>query len=339
MRHPTQTATSAPAPAPPAPPARLRVGILLARRFTLAAMANFVDVLRLAADEGDRSRPILCAWRVVAPRPGPVEASCGLFVDAEEALGDPERFDYIAVVGGLIGERQWLAPEAEDWLRRAAAAGVPLIGLCTGPFILARAGLMQGYRCCVSWFHRNDFLEEFEAMQPVSDQIFVVDRDRLTCSGGASTAHLAAFLVDRHVGRAAARKSLSIMIVDEAMAAERPQPGLPSDLGASDPLVKRALLWMQQFPETPLTVGQLAGQLGVSRRKLERHFADDLGLTPAKAGQRMRLAQVRALLTRGERSVTEIAAETGFSDASHLIRVFRAAEGVTPEAWRRALPG
>ena len=129
------------------------------------------------------------------------------------------------------------------------------------------------------------------------------------------------------------------MIVDEAMAAERPQPGLPSDLGASDPLVKRALLWMQQFPETPLTVGQLAGQLGVSRRKLERHFADDLGLTPAKAGQRMRLAQVRALLTRGERSVTEIAAETGFSDASHLIRVFRAAEGVTPEAWRRALPG
>ncbi|WP_318527553.1 GlxA family transcriptional regulator [Defluviimonas sp. WL0002] len=315
------------------------MGILLARRFTLAAMANFIDVLRLAADEGDRSRPILCSWRVVAPRPGPIESSCGLVVEAAETLGDPTRFDYIAVVGGLIGDNQWLSSEAEDWLRRAAAAGVPLIGLCTGAFILARAGLMQGYRCCVSWFHREDFLELFDEMHPVSDQIFVVDRDRLTCSGGASTAHLAAFLVDRHIGRAAARKSLSIMIVDEAMAAERPQPGLPSDLSANDPLVKRALLWMQQFPETPLTAERLARQLGVSRRTLERRFAEDLAVSPAEAGRRMRLAQVRALLARGEKSVTQIAAETGFSDVSHLIRVFRAAEGVTPEAWRRGRAG
>ena len=332
MRH-------APLPTPSAATPRLRVGILLARRFTLAAMANFVDVLRLAADEGDRSRPIHCSWRVVAPRPGLVEASCGLFVEAEEALGDPARFDYIAVVGGRLGESQWISAEAEDWLRRAAEARVPLIGLCTGAFILARAGLMEGRRCCVSWFHRGDFLEAFEGMEPVSDQIFVVDGDRLTCSGGASTAHLAAWLVDRHIGSAAARKSLSIMIVDEVLKAERPQPGLPSDLAPADALVKRALLWMQQRPEHPLPVGDLARQLGVSRRKLERRFAAELAMTPAEAGRRMRLAQVRALLGRGGKSVTDIAAETGFADVSHLIRVFRAAEGVTPEAWRRARAG
>lgn len=332
MRH-------APLPTHPATAPRLRVGILLARRFTLAAMANFVDVLRLAADEGDRSRPIHCSWRVVAPRPGLVEASCGLSVEAEEALGDPARFDYVAVVGGRLGESQWISDEAEDWLRRAAEARVPLIGLCTGAFILARAGLMEGRRCCVSWFHRGDFLEAFEGMEPVSDQIFVVDGDRLTCSGGASTAHLAAWLVDRHIGSAAARKSLSIMIVDEALKAERPQPGLPSDLAPADALVKRALLWMQQRPEHPLPVGDLARQLGVSRRTLERRFAADLGMTPAEAGRRMRLSQARALLERGQRSVTDIAAETGFADVSHLIRVFREAEGITPEAWRRAREG
>lgn len=328
-----------PAASVPLPPPRLRAGILLARRFTLAAMANFVDVLRLAADEGDRSRPIRCSWRVVAPRPGPVEASCGLLVDAEEALGDPARFDYIVVVGGMLGESQWISDEAEDWLRRAAEARVPLVGLCTGAFILARAGLMEGRRCCVSWFHRGDFLDAFGGLEPVSDQIFVVDGDRLTCSGGASTAHLAAYLVDRHIGSAAARKSLSIMIVDEALKAERPQPGLPSSLAPSDALVKRALLWMQQRPEHPLPVGGLARQLGVSRRKLERHFAADLGMTPAEAGRRMRLAQARALLERGGKSVTDIAAETGFADVSHLIRVFRAAEGTTPGAWRRAREG
>ena len=314
---------------------RLRVGILPMRRFTLAAMANFIDVLRLAADEGDRSRPILCSWQVIAPTLDPVESSCGLSVRPDDRLGDPRRFDYVAVAGGLMGQGQRPKPEIVDFLHRAVAAKVPLIGLCTGAFVLHRAGLMQGYRCCVSWFHREDFLQEFDGLIPVSDQIFVVDRDRLTCSGGASTAHLAAFLVDRHIGRAAARKSLSIMIMDEAAAAERPQPGLPLELDARDPLVRRALLRMQESPETPLPVATLSGQLGVSRRKLERHFAADLGLTPAEASRRVRLARARALLDRGSQSVTEIAAETGFCDASHLIRVFREVEGVTPDVWRR----
>ncbi|MGB7319784.1 MAG: helix-turn-helix domain-containing protein, partial [Albidovulum sp.] len=74
---------------------------------------------------------------------------------------------------------------------------------------------------------------------------------------------------------------------------------------------------------------------GVSRRKLERHFTADLKLTPAEANRKIRLAQARTLLSHPDRSVTDIAAETGFCDASHLIRVFREAEGVTPDVWRR----
>ena len=317
---------------------RLRVGIIPARRFTLAALANFIDVLRLAADEGDRSRPILCSWRLIAPTLEPVESSCGLSVTPEERLGDPRRFDYVVVAGGLIGGAQQVGADVTTFLRAAAAAKIPLIGLCTGAFILHRAGLMQGYRCCVSWFHRQDFLEEFEGLIPISDQVFVVDRDRLTCSGGASTAHLAAFLVDRHIGRNAARKSLSILIMDEAIAAERPQPGLPLELNATDPLVKRALLWMQEAVEAPLSVTRLAERLGVSRRKLERRFAEALSMTPGEATRRIRLALVRTLLERGSASITDIAAATGFCDSSHLIRVFRAEHGMTPEVWRHARP-
>lgn len=315
---------------------RLRIGFILARRFTLCAFANFVDVLRLAADEGDRSRPILCRWRVLSPTPDPVESSCGVRIQPEDRLGDPSRFDYIVVVGGLIDEIERLHPDHVAFLRRAAGAGVPLVGVCTGTFILHRAGLMNGYRACVSWFHHEDFLTEFEGLTPVSDQIFVVDRDRLSCSGGASSAHLAAFLVDRHIGAAAARKSLAIMIIDEAMGAERPQPGLPLELTTRDPLVKRALLTMQQTMEAPLTVARLAERLGVSRRRLERHFLEALGLPPQEAGRKVRTAQARHLLQRTERSVSQIAAETGFCDASHLIRVFRAETGQTPEAWRAA---
>src|SRR3546814_14768593 len=78
-------------------------------------------------------------------------------------------------------------------------------------------------RACVSWSHHADFLEQLDGLGPVSDQIFIVVRDRLTCSGGAISAHLAAYLVEKHVGRAQSRKSLHIMIIDDALRAEKPQ--------------------------------------------------------------------------------------------------------------------
>lgn len=305
------------------------------RRFTICAFANFVDVLRLAADEGDRSRPILCSWRVLSANMEPVTSSSGVSVQPEEELGDPTRFNYIVVVGGLMDELEHIAPVYSGFLQRAAAAKIPLIGVCTGAFVLHRAGLMQGHRCCVSWFHHNDFLEKFDGITPISDQIFVVDRGRITCSGGTSSAHLAAFLVDRHIGSAAAQKSLSIMMIDEVMVAERPQPVLPLELHTQDPLVRRALLNMQQNLDTPLTVAALASWLKVSRRKLERHFTNAIDLTPLEAGRAIRLAHAEFLLAQSARSVTQVAQETGFADVSHFIRVFSAAYGVTPQAWRR----
>lgn len=315
---------------------RLRVGFILTRRFTLCAFANFVDVLRLAADEGDRSRPILCGWRVLSTMTEPLVSSSGIAVQPEERLGDPARFDYIVVVGGLMQELEYLDPDHASFLHRAAEAGVPLVGVCTGAFVLHRAGLLHGYRCCVSWFHHNDFLEQFDGIEPVSDQIFVVDRDRLTCSGGTSSAHLAAFLVDRHIGRAASKKSLSIMMIDEAMAAERPQPGLPLELSTSDPLVRKALLTIQQRMEAPLTVAALADHLKTSRRKLERHFAGALNLTPSQAGTAIRIAHAELLLSRSTLTVTQVAQDCGFVDVSHLIRVFKSLRGTTPEVWRQA---
>ncbi|MEE2861165.1 MAG: GlxA family transcriptional regulator [Pseudomonadota bacterium] len=313
----------------------LRVGFILARRFTLSAFANFIDVLRLAADEGDRSRPIRCSWSVLSASRDPVRSSCGIAVTPDERLGDPSRFDYVVVVGGLIDQAETLDPEQAEFLQRAAGAGVALVGVCTGVFLLHRAGLMNGYRCCVSWFHHDDFLEQFDGLVPVSDRIFVVDRDRLTCSGGASSAHLAAWLVERHIGRAAAQKSLHIMIIDAAMAADDPQPGLPLELNSRDPLVRRALLMLQQNLDNPPSVAQVAERLQVSRRKLERHFTDRLGMSPSDAFLRVRLSQVRMLLGRSDRTISQIAAETGFCDASHLIRIFREKMGVTPEAWRQ----
>ncbi|AFK56547.1 GlxA family transcriptional regulator [Tistrella mobilis] len=314
---------------------RLRVGFLLADRFTLSAFANFVDVLRLAADEADRSRPILCDWTVLSDDMSPIRSSCGVKVQPDTRLDRAGTYDYLVVVGGLIREASGLSPASMQFLQAAARGGVPLVGLCTGVFLLHEAGLLDGYRCCVSWFHHDDFLERFGSTRPVSDQIFVVDRDRLTCSGGHSAAHLAAWLVETHIGRVAAIKSLSILIIDEAMTGDKPQPGGGSPLTARDPLVRKALIRMRQRLEDPATVDELAADLGVGRRKLERSFQADLGLSPARAGQRLRLDAARHLLATTPRTVTDIAHATGFCDASHLINMFRGAFGLSPAAFRR----
>jgi transcriptional regulator GlxA family with amidase domain len=318
----------------PAGKARLSVGFILARRFTLCAFANFVDVLRLAADEGDRSRQILCEWTVLSDTMSPLASSCGVVIQPHERLGDPGKFDYLVVVGGLMDEIPNLSPEYARYLRQAATLGVPLVGVCTGAFILHRVGLMEGYKCCVSWFHHDDFLEQFDGLKPVSDQIFVVDRDRLTCSGGASSAHLAAFLVEKHVGRAQARKSLHIMIIDEAERAETPQPGIPLDLHTDDPVVKKALLLMQQNIDTPCSVVEIARRLGVSRRLIERRFQASLGMAPTLAYKIMRLEYAEFLLRHTQHTVTEIATSTGFCDSSHFIRAFRERRSMTPVAFR-----
>ena len=315
---------------------KLSIGFILARRFTLNAFANFIDVLRLAADEGDRSRPIRCRWRVLSDTMSPVASSSGVVIAPNERLGDPGKFDYIAVVGGLIKEIPDLSPEYMRYLQRAAAAKVPLIGVCTGAFILHRAGLMDGYRCCVSWFHHADFLEQFDGLLPVSDQIFIVDRDRLTCPGGASAAHLAAFLIEKHLGKSPATKSLHIMMINGLKVGETPQPSPALDFNTSDQFVRKALLLVQQSLDAPLSVRQIAKHLGITKRRLERHFENALGNSPRAAFMEMRLSLPRHLVENTSRSFAAIAIECGFSDSAHFSRRFRDRFGSTPSDFRRS---
>jgi transcriptional regulator GlxA family with amidase domain len=111
---------------------------------------------------------------------------------------------------------------------------------------------------------------------------------------------------------------------------------MPLALATDNPLIKKALLAMQQSIDAPLSISRVVASLGVSRRKLERHFRGSLRMTPSEADRLIRIEQAKHLLRTTSHSVTRIAADTGFCDLPHLIKVFRTAEGVTPEAFRRA---
>lgn len=308
----------------------LSVGFILADSFTLSAFALFVDHLRLAADEGDRSRPIRCRWSVMTAGQRPARASCGTSIGATASFGDPRDFDYIVVVGGLLAADPPLDEEALAYLRSAASAGVTLVGVCTGSFILARAGLMSGRRCCVSWYHYQDFLAEFPHHQPVADRLFVVDGTRITCAGGGGVADLATFIVERHLGRAVAQKSRHVLLLDRPRGGSDAQPHPPVAEAVADDRVRRALLIMEQNLADPLPIADIARRLQLSTRQLERRFQQVMGDRPAAFYRVLRLRYARWLLDNTDRSVTEIALDAGFSDCAHFSRQFKAAHGFPP---------
>ena len=314
----------------PAARPSLTAGLVLADRFTLAPFALFVDHLRLAGDESDRSRPIRCVWHVMSASEAPARASCGVAVGRTAPLLDPQTLDYVVVVGGLLHTGRGVDATTLDYLRAAAQAGTKLIGLCTGSFVLTRAGLMQGRPVCVSWLHHQDFLREFPGHPVVADRLFLVDGDRITCAGGAGAADLATFLVERHLGHAAAQKSRQVMQLDEARTGEMAQPHPPVGGDVADTRVRRALLLMEQNLSRPLPIAQIAARLELSPRQLERKFHAALGQRPAELYRALRLRYARWLLDTTNRSVTEIALEAGFSDCAHFSRQFKAQHGVAP---------
>jgi transcriptional regulator GlxA family with amidase domain len=312
----------------------LSVGFVLADHFTLSAFSLFIDQLRLAGDEGDRSRQILCRWSVMSSRPDPVKASCGVTVGRSSAFVDPRQFHYIVVVGGILHAGRQLDEATITYLKQADAAGVTLVGLCTGSFILARAGLMTGRKCCVSWYHYQDFMDEFPHHTPVADQLFVIDGDRITCSGGGGTADLATYLIERHIGRAVAQKSRHVLLLDRARSGSDAQPHPPIAEGIVDERIRRAMLLMEQHLTDPLPIAEIAQRLHLSTRQLERLFQTVAGMRPASFYRSLRLRYARWLLDNTNRLVTDIALDAGFSDCAHFSRQFKAMHGFTPSETR-----
>jgi transcriptional regulator GlxA family with amidase domain len=318
-----------------APRRQLSVGFVLVPNFTLIAFSAIVDLLRLAADEGDRSRPERCSWSILAPDLSPITASCGMQVLPWETYDDPERFDYIVVVGGLIDRHSSYHPKTLDFLRGAAAKGVSIAGVCTGSFALIEANLMKGRKCCVSWYHFPDLIERYGDIVPVADQLFVEDGKFITCAGGLAALDLGAWMVERHLGPGRAQKSLHIMVTDAARPAAGAQPQPPSVGTVDDIRVRRAMLQIEQNLSTPQKVEDIAQGVGLSKRQLERIFRKEAGKSIQEFSRDLRVFYGLWLLANSDKTITVVATESGFSDISHFNRVFRASFGCAPSALRR----
>jgi transcriptional regulator GlxA family with amidase domain len=317
------------------PGVELRVGFVLARHFTLSAFSLFVDTLRLASDVDDRSGRLLCDWDVISSTPHMIRSSSGIQVSPTTRLGNPERFDYIAVIGGLLDVEEQLDRETIAFLHEASRWRTRIIGVCTGSFILAGSDLLRNRQACVSWLHHSEFKARFPDVRLTSQRLFIEDGGIITCAGGSAVADLAALLVRRHVGESAEKNALEILQLERRREGNEVQCRTPILLPVHfDDRIKAALLCMEQHLDERIGIDEVALSVGLSRRQLERIFHNKTGISPAAAYEQIRLKKALLLIERTSKSLIEIALEVGFASSSHFCRRFRARFGITPNAHR-----
>jgi len=303
-------------------------------RFVLVTVAGLVDSLRFAADSSFRGQQILCQWDWMTWGDRPVSASCGMPVSPTKPFNLLDTYDYVVVAGGALEVTRHPPAGLLDILCQVHARGTPIIALCSGSFVLARAGLLNGRRCAVHFAKQEEFIRRFPDVHAVITESFVDESDIITCPGGPAL-DLAVHLIRRHCGEIRAQKVLKYMLADipAAPAMQSSTPVAPHTY--QNDIVRKAIVYMRNNMEHSTTLRDVAQYAGTNPRQLHRAFLNNANEAPAHYWRKLRLEHARKLLADTSAHVTTIAMECGFSDASHFIFWFRKQYGETPAAWRK----
>jgi AraC family transcriptional activator FtrA len=281
------------------------------------------------------------AFTVCTPEPGPVPTHTGFAIVAEEGLDALERADMVVVPGHDDVERAW-PPAALDALRAAHARGARVASVCTGAFVLAAAGLLDGRRATTHWNDARTLAALHPSVRVDPDVLYVDEGDVLTSAGVAAGIDLCLHLVRRDHGAERANRVARRIVVaphrsgGQAQFVERPLPA-----GASAPAggIAATLDWALERLGEPLTVADMARHALMSERSFARRFRAETGTTPLRWLIDQRVAHARRLLERTDLPVEAVAAESGFGSAVGLREHFGRAVHTTPAAYRRAFRG
>lgn len=309
----------------------IRLGFLLVPTYSMIAFASAVEPLRMANRLSSRE---LYQWRTYTVDGEPVEASNGLQIRPDAAISEAAGLDTLFVCSGLEVERG-CDRNTLSWLKRLGQQRINFGALCTGSHILARAGLLDGYRCTLHWENIASMREAFPRVV-VSYELFEIDRDRYTSAGGTAPLDMMLNLITRQVGADVA------IAISEAFACERirgrhdrQRIPLQLRLGTSQPKLIETVSIMESNIEEPISLDELARHVGVSRRQLERLFQKHLHCVPTRYYLELRLARARQLLLQTSISIVDVAFACGFVSAPHFSKCYRDYYGIPPREERR----
>ncbi len=307
----------------------LTIALLVLPQASILEVASALDPMRNANRQLGHEA---FRWRVVSPDGAPVPLTCGISLPSSGPLSHAVGAEALITVAGYRLAEVATRPLIRD-LRRIASRFALVGGIDAGPWVMARAGLLAGYRATVHW----EDLEDLAAAHPDIDVVpdrFVIDRNRVTISGAAPAADFMLHLIGARHGAALARQ-VAMSFLTQGRPGEEPQTAPFQPDPALDPRVAAALARMEASIDTPETAAQTAHAVGLSPRRLETLFRLALGTTPAAHALDLRLQAARRMLTDTMHPLAEIALRTGFSSPSTLSRAFRAKFRQPPGSLRR----
>lgn len=307
-----------------------RIGFVLIDGFALMSFASAVEPLRAANLLSGKS---LYRVEYLAASGAEAVSSSGTVVRSTIGVGDEHQFDHVFVVAG--GDpTAFRDKKVFRWLQRLARHGVPLGGISGGPVILALAGLMEGRRFTVHWEHAQA-LREFSPSLLIERDLYIKDRDRVTCAGGVAPLDMMYALMVEHHGPNIARQVSDWFLHTEIRPSGSPQrAGLVERYGVNSPSLLSAIEVMENHIADPLDLSQIATCAFLGPRQLNRLFSEKIGQSAMSFYRDLRLGKAKSLLAHSSLSIIEIALATGFSDPAHFSRCYRKKFGVAPSKMR-----
>lgn len=308
-------------------------GFLVVPGFSMVAFAAAIDVLRLANRISGKT---LYTWDTISLDGLPVMASNGLEVTPNLSAKNPGRYAALFVCGGIKINQAW-SQSLGECLRLVSKKGIALGSLCTGTYLLAKAGVLDDYRCTIHWERLASTREEFPMLH-LTDDIYEIDRNRYTCAGGTTAIDMMMELISYDHGSSMSSAISESFLIDRVRSMQDHQRiPLRQKLGTSQPKLTEAVLLMESNLEEPLSPDELAGYVSISRRQLERLFRSYLHCTPTQYYLGLRLRNARLLLLQTEKSIVEISLACGFASAPHFSKCYRDLFGLPPRDERRLL--
>ncbi len=313
----------------------LRVGFFLVPDFTFMSLSVALDTLRAA---NRTAASTLYEWHLISSDGTAVSSSAGVELAVDCSTATVPALDVLYVCGGE-GVQRSANNFTLGWLRKMAERKLVLGGICTGSYLLARAGLLNGYRCTIHWENMASVREEFPALV-LSSSIYEIDRDRHTCAGGVAPLDMMLHLVREQQGATIANSVSDLLICDRVREnQDRQRMPLKHRIGNSQPRLTEAVSLMEANIEEPMTLSELAHHIGLSRRQLERLFKKYLGCVPTRYYLELRLERARQLLLQTSMPVVDIALACGFISAPHFSKCYRDVYGLPPRDERRRAAG
>jgi transcriptional regulator GlxA family with amidase domain len=326
MRKPIPAAPQ-PRPIRQAAPVKTRGFVfLLLDRFTLISFAGAIEPLRLANRVSGRT---LYSWRLAGESGHEATCSNGATLRLDMGLEEISREDTVMVCGGVDIAEATSKPIL-NWLRREARRGAAIVGLCTGAWAVAKAGLLEGKRATIHWENQDSFHEEFPEVR-LGKAVFVVDGNRMTTAGGTASMDLMLKIIASDHGEDLANTVADQMIYSAIRTDHDNQRlSIPTRIGVRHPKLSQVIQCMEANLEDPISPSQLAEEVGMSTRQLERLFRRYLSRSPKRYYMEIRLQKARNLLMQTDMSVINVALACGFASPSHFSKCYRAHYATTP---------